>query len=165
MEKDPRVGTGVGSTLVPEYFADPSRGPASHRTNKRPADGGGNGPRPRRTATDITTESKEDLGRVTVATELEPGQRLRLVKLLGYGWSSQRSLPSVRDQVEAALASARRSGWDGLVAGQRRYLDDFWDRADIEIEGDAELQVAVRLRSSTLQAGARAEQRGFRPRA
>jgi alpha,alpha-trehalose phosphorylase len=165
MEKDPRVGTGVGSTLVPEYFADHGqRVVLAHRTKTSgllmaagmdhvldaPAD------------TEVTCESKEDLGRVTVATELEPGQRLRLVKLLGYGWSSQRSLPSVRDQVEAALASARRSGWDGLVAGQRRYLDDFWDRADVEIEGDAELQVAVRFALfHTLQAGARAEQRGL----
>ena len=29
------------------------------------------------------------------------------------------------------------TGWDGLVAEQRRYLDDFWARADVEIDGDA----------------------------
>src|SRR5437763_12504984 len=44
-----------------------------------------------------------------------------------------RSLPAVRDQVSAALASARHTGWDGLLAQQRRYLDDFWERADVEI--------------------------------
>jgi alpha,alpha-trehalose phosphorylase len=113
-------------------------------------------------ATQTTAESSEDLGRVTVATELEPGQRLRLVKFLGYGWSSRRSLPSVRDQVEAALAAARRSGWEGLLAAQRAYLDDFWDRADVELEGDAELQQAVRFALfHTLQAGARAEGRAI----
>ena len=31
---------------------------------------------------------------------------LRFTKFLAYGWSSQRSLPSVRDQVDAAVASA-----------------------------------------------------------
>jgi alpha,alpha-trehalose phosphorylase len=111
-------------------------------------------------ATQTTAESSEDLGRVTVATELEPRQRLRLVKFLGYGWSSRRSLPSVRDQVEAALAAATRSGWEGLLSAQRDYLDDFWDRADVELEGDAELQQAVRFALfHTLQAGARVEGR------
>jgi alpha,alpha-trehalose phosphorylase len=107
-------------------------------------------------------ESEPDLARMTVSTELEPGQCLRVVKLLAYGWSSQRSLPSVRDQVEAALASARRTGWDGLRAAQRRYLDDAWARADVELEGDQALQQAVRFAYfHVLQAGARAEQRAI----
>jgi len=41
----------------------------------------------------IETEVSDDVGRVTVATRLEPGQRLRIVKYLAYGWSSQRSRP------------------------------------------------------------------------
>ena len=55
-------------------------------------------------------ESQPDLGRLTVSTELKPGEKLRIVKFLGYGWSSQRSLPSLRDQVHLALAAARRTG-------------------------------------------------------
>jgi len=108
------------------------------------------------------TESERDLARVTVTTELEPGQKLEIVKLLAYGWSSQRSLPSVRDQVDAALASARRTGWDGLCRSQREYLDDFWDRADVELDGDAALQQATRFACfHVLQAAARAEQRAI----
>ena len=62
----------------------------------------------------------------------------------------------------AALAEARHTGWDGLLAAQRAYLDDFWDRADVELEGDLELQQAVRFALfHTLQAGARAEQRAI----
>ena len=165
IEKDPRAGAGVGAALESEFFSDhEERVVLAHRTNESGllmAAGmdhlieGGPG------AT-TTTESTPDLGRVTVATELEPGQRLRLVKLLAYGWSGRRSLPSVRDQVEAALASARRSGWEGLADGQRDYLDDFWDRADVELDGDAELQQAVRFALfHTLQSGARAEQRAI----
>jgi len=112
--------------------------------------------------TETAVESSEDRGALTIATELEPGQRLQLVKLIAYGWSSQRTLPSLLDQVGAALASARRSAWEGLVSGQREYLDEFWDRADVELEGDAELQQAVRFALfHTLQAGARAEQRAI----
>src|SRR2546430_16805990 len=63
-------------------------------------------------------ESEPDLARLTVSTELEPGQRPRIVKVLAYGRPSQRSLPSPRDQVDLALAAARRTGWEGLRHGQ-----------------------------------------------
>jgi alpha,alpha-trehalose phosphorylase len=112
--------------------------------------------------TETFAESSPEVGRVTVASDLAPGQRLRLTKFLAYGWSSQRSLPALRDQAVAALAEARHTGWDGLLAGQRDYLDDFWQRADVELEGDTELQQAVRFALfHTLQAGARAEGRAI----
>ena len=112
--------------------------------------------------TQTVTESTQDLGRVTVTADVEPGQRLRLVKLLAYGWSSQRSIAALGDQVDAALAEAVHTGWEGLLAGQRSYLDDFWERADIELDGDAELQQAVRFALfHTLQAGARSERRAI----
>ena len=70
-------------------------------------------------------------------------------------------MPALRDQVDAALSAARRTGWDGLVGGQRAYLNDVWARADIEIEGDPALQQALRFAVfQVVQAGARAEQRG-----
>jgi len=113
-------------------------------------------------STESAAESGPDVGRVTVATELAPGERLRVVKFVAYGWSSQRSEPAVRDQVVAALTQARHTGWEGLLSGQRAYLDDFWDGADVELEGDTELQQAVRFGLfHTLQAGARAEQRAI----
>ena len=112
--------------------------------------------------TEARGESYEDLGRVLVSADLAPGEPLRIVKLLAYGWSGERSIPAVRDQVAAALAGARHTGWDGLLAAQRQYLDDFWERADVEIEGDSELQQAVRFGLfHTLQAGARSEQRAI----
>ena len=107
-------------------------------------------------------ESEADVGRVTIATDLAPGERLTIVKFLAYGWSSVRSLPAIRDQVIAAVTKARYAGWDGLLEGQRAYLDDFWATADVELEGDTELQQAVRFSLfHTLQAGARAEQRAI----
>jgi alpha,alpha-trehalose phosphorylase len=110
--------------------------------------------------TETASESTPDTGRVTVAADLGAGDRLRLAKFLAYGWSSQRSRPAVRDQVIAALTEARHTGWDGLLAAQRAYLDDFWNRADVELDGDAELQQAIRFALfHTLQAGARAERR------
>jgi alpha,alpha-trehalose phosphorylase len=101
-------------------------------------------------------------GLVTVATVLKPGEKLRVIKLVGYGWSAERSLEALRDQVYAAVSAARATGWDGLLAEQRQYLDDFWSRADVEVDGDAEVQQAVRFALfHVLQAGARAENRAI----
>ncbi len=106
------------------------------------------------------TETWPDVARHTVSTRLEPGQRLRLVKFVAFGWSGVRSLPAIRDQVQGALAAAAHAGWSGLVRAQHDYLTSFWDRADVEIDGDAEIQQAVRFGLfHVLQAGARAEDR------
>jgi alpha,alpha-trehalose phosphorylase len=110
----------------------------------------------------VTTEAMPDWARTTVVCSLQAGERLRLVKFLAYGWSSRRTLPALRDQAQAGLAAARFTGWDGLLAGQLEFLDTFWSGADVVIDGDAELQQAVRFGLfHLLQAGARAEQRSI----
>lgn len=112
--------------------------------------------------TEVTTEAHEDWARTTVTCHHEPGQVLRLVKLLAYGWSAVRSEPAVRDQVAAALAGATYEGWDGLLTEQRTYLDAFWDSADVEVDGDPVVQQAVRFGLfHVLQAGARCERRAI----
>jgi alpha,alpha-trehalose phosphorylase len=162
---DPRMAAALGDALVPQQHTQRDlRAGLVHRARRsgllmaagmdHMVDG------PDGTVTEC--ESEPDLARATVTTELKPEQRLTLVKLLAYGWSSRRSLPSVRDQVEAALASARRTGWDGLRSSQRAYLKDVWHRADVELDGDAALQQAVRFAFfHVLQAAARAERRAI----
>ena len=163
--RDPRAAAALESPLESEDFGERgARVILVHRTkssNLRMAAGMDHeveGP----DRTDAIVESFADLGRLTVAADLGLGDRVAVAKFLAYGWSSQRSLPAIRDQVAAALAEARHTGWDGLIADQRSYLDEFWDRADVELEGDTELQQAVRFGLfHTLQAGARAEQRAI----
>jgi alpha,alpha-trehalose phosphorylase len=107
-------------------------------------------------------EALDDVARLTLTADLQPGQRLSIIKLLAYGWSSRRSLDSVRAQAVGALAAAAHTGWDGLLSEQRAYLDDFWDRADVEIDGDPERQLAVRYALfGVLQASARGEGRAI----
>ncbi|MGA8115437.1 MAG: glycoside hydrolase family 65 protein [Actinocatenispora sp.] len=110
----------------------------------------------------ITTEAFDDLARTTVTTLLQPGQKLRLVKYIAYGWSAHRSVPALRDQVAAALSAARFTGWEGLLAEQRRYLDEFWQGAAVEVTGDTEIEQAIRFALfHVLQASARAEERAI----
>src|SRR5205807_6888114 len=93
---------------------------------------------------------------------VKPGQRLRLVKIVAYGWSSLRSVPALRSDVGGALAEVVEHGWNFLAAAQRRYLDSFWSRSDVELEGDDEVQQGIRFAMfHVLQAAARAEQRAI----
>jgi alpha,alpha-trehalose phosphorylase len=162
---DPRGAAALRAPLVGEYHArhdlEVALGHHSRASGLRIAtalDHMVDGP----DGTVTAIESEPDLGRVTVSTELAPGETLRLVKLMGYGWSSRRSMPALRDQVDAALASARRAGWDGLLRAQREYLDGVWSCADVEIQGDGELQQAVRFALfQVIQAAARAERTGI----
>jgi alpha,alpha-trehalose phosphorylase len=109
---------------------------------------------------DVDTAAGEDWARTTVVCGLKPGEKLRIVKFLGYGWSSLRSRPALRDQVAGAIAAARYIGWQGLLDAQCAILDDFWDSADVEVEGDPACQQAVRFALfHVLQASARAERR------
>ncbi|BBZ36047.1 glycoside hydrolase family 65 protein [Mycolicibacterium confluentis] len=111
---------------------------------------------------EVSTETSADLARTTVVCGLRPGQTLRIVKFLAYGWSGLRSRPALRDQVAGALTGARYTGWEGLLGAQRAYLDDFWDSADVEVEGDPHCQQAVRFGLfHVLQASARAERRAI----
>jgi trehalose/maltose hydrolase-like predicted phosphorylase len=111
---------------------------------------------------ETNTEAREDLARTTVICGLRPGQKLRIVKYLAYGWSSLRSRPGLQDQVAGFLTGARYTGWQGLLDAQRAYLDDFWANADVEVDGDPESQQAVRFGLfHVLQASARAERRAI----
>ena len=110
--------------------------------------------------THVSIEARPDVARLTVSSRLAEGQPLRLVKFVAYGWSGTRSRPALLDQVEGALAGAVQTGWEGLAREQRAYLDDFWARADVELEGDEEIQQAARFGLfHVLQAAARAEGR------
>jgi len=163
---DPRVAAVLQAPLVSEDHG--TRGPASaalvHRTDRsglRVAAGMDHvveGP----DGTDVASESGPDIARVTITAVLQPGQRLRILKLLGYGWSSTRSRQALWDQVAAAIIGARHTGWEKLLAEQRQYLDDFWSRATVELAGDPAIEHAARFGIfHVLQAGARAERRAI----
>jgi len=164
---DPRVAAALDAPLVDDFtMAEKSRAVLCHHTkvsglrmaaamdHEIDVDGG----------LDIRTEirAEADLARFTAAVDVQAGGCLKLTKYLGYGWSGKRSTPALRAQVEAALSGACQTGWEGLLQEQKAFLDDFWQVADIEIEGDDELQQAIRFALfHILQAGARGETRAI----
>lgn len=160
-ETDPRTSRALASPLVgTANSADGTRVTLSHSTSRSnmalsvsmhhtiegPA------------GTHSTSESSPDLGRTTVSATLAPGQRLRLVKVVAFGSSDSRTLPAVQGQADAALGEAMDARWEGLIAEQHEYLDEFWRRNDVRIDGEGRLQQGIRFALfQMLQAGARAE--------
>jgi alpha,alpha-trehalose phosphorylase len=161
--RDPRVAAAIESPLAVEDFRIDATGAVMvHRTRHsgigvaaamtHDLEG------PPGTASDV--EGSGDVARFTITSRVKPGEHLRIVKYLSYGWSAERSRSALHDQVVAALAGARSTTWDGLVAEQREFLDDFWSGADVEVIGDIEVQQAVRFALfHIVQSSARAERR------
>ena len=160
---DPRVSRSLGQTLESEESLSwPAGGLLVHRVRRsgillaaameHAIDA------PEGSAT--SSEASADVACVTLEARLEPSQRVVLTKFLAYGWSAQRSRQALHDQVRGAVGSARNIGWEGLAASQREYLDEYWSGVDVELDGDREIQQAVRFSLfHVLQAGARAEGR------
>ncbi len=162
-EKDPRAAAALTAPLVSDFFqAQDLRAILVHTTKATRLTVGAAMDHVIEAADGIasTIEAFEDLARLSITDTPAPGKPLCITKFLGYSWSGNRSVPAVRDQVGAALVGAVQTGWDGLLSEQREFLDDFWESADIEIEGDTELQQAIRFSLfHTLQAGERGEKR------
>ena len=164
-EKDPRSGEIVEKPLQPEFATHTDTGAvlihSTRQTRLRVAAAMEHAVVAPRAAR-VTSENRKDHARVTVTAPLAAGGKLSVVKFVAYGWSSLRSVPALRAQVEGALATAAGHGWNGLLRAQAAYLDDFWSRADVELDGDDEVQQGIRFAMfHVLQSAARAEQRAI----
>lgn len=160
-QADPRAAADLGGVLTPQLSA--GRGMAgvlvhqTRRSHLRCAVG------MEHTFTspshvDSSLHVADDLARLTVAAHLPLGSTFRLVKYLAYGWSHRRSAAALRDQVEGVLATAKLAGWEKLTNEQRDFLNEYWSQSDVEVDGDDELQQAVRFGLfHLLQASARTE--------
>ena len=94
---------------------------------------------------DLRNQSSNDRGRVLIAVHGVVGQTIRLTKLLTFHESRHAQVDELAERTDRALERALGLGFEGLAASQSAYLDKFWDRADVEVRGDVELQQAMRF--------------------
>jgi alpha,alpha-trehalose phosphorylase len=122
-------------------------------------------------ATDVSMI--DDIATTTITFDVTHGDRIELVKLLAYHSAGQ--VPDERDDVApeelaercvATLDDAAGHGWAVLAAEQAAWLDAFWERADIQIDGDPAAQQAIRWNLYQLaQASAQVGERGIAAKA
>ncbi len=105
----------------------------------------------------------ERFGQVAFSVDAEPGKPIHLVKFLAYHTSSDGSASELCDRVGWTLDHAVRYGYNALLHGQRKFMDEFWSRSDVIVENE-EPRVQQCLRFNLfhlLQASARADDTGI----
>ena len=117
----------------------------------------------------VTSKAQEDAGKVVFSCDALAGMPIRLTKYIAYHTSSRMPAAELCESVERSLNRAVNHGFQELLAGQEKYLQDFWNRSDVEIEGQPtkghrakEVQQAIRFNLFQIfQAAARAGNTGI----
>ena len=115
------------------------------------------------------THSTEDAGQAVVTIDAEPGQPITLMKYMAYHTSRTAPPEEMCARVERTLDRGVADGFTELLREQERYMEDFWQRSDVQITVDSttakrsttEVQQAIRFNLfHVLQASARADTTG-----
>jgi alpha,alpha-trehalose phosphorylase len=93
---------------------------------------------------DITSSVEADLAKTVVQTRATPGVPITITKFVSYHTSTGVPCEELSDRCLRTLRRAADSGVDTLHAEHRAALDDFWEHADVEIDGDPVAQQAMR---------------------
>ncbi|MFC5791515.1 glycoside hydrolase family 65 protein [Agromyces tardus] len=100
----------------------------------------------------ITTEAPftesasidDDLAKQIYRIHAQRGMPIRLTKTMSYHTARKVPARELADRCDRTLDRAKEVGVEEIFAHQRAWLDDYWTRSDVEIEGEPELQQATR---------------------
>ena len=110
----------------------------------------------------VDTGQGDDGGHVVFRLHAPAGEPIRLTKYLAYHYSPARQSDDLRAQVGWTLDNARMAGFEELVGRQEVAVADFWEHADVILEGDDDAQQVVRWNLfQLLQASACADGNGI----
>ncbi len=111
---------------------------------------------------EVVTDIDEDHSRHVFRVHGEPGVPIRLSKAVAYHSSRGESPGELSIRVRRTLDRVRVEGVERQFADQREWLEEYWTRSDVEVEGQPEVQQAVRWNLfQVAQAVARAEGNGI----
>ncbi len=107
-------------------------------------------------------EVKPDFAKQEFRIEAEPGKKITLTKAVSYHTSRNVPPRELASRCRRTLDRVLSDGVDEQFVEQRDWLTNFWARSDVEVEGQPELQQAIRWNLFQLaQAVARAEGYGI----
>jgi alpha,alpha-trehalose phosphorylase len=102
--------------------------------------------------------SADDRGKVVFSFEAKAGVPIRITKAFAYHTSRRPAVSELCDRTERTVMRALTQGFETLLQSQKTFLDDFWQRSDVVVRGDPDVQQAIRFNLYQLcQATARAE--------
>ena len=95
-------------------------------------------------AVSVDTNIDGDLAKTVIEVHAEPGETVRITKLVAYHSSTGVPVQELADRCERTIHRAADEGLESLRDGQRAWLDQFWASADIQVQGDDNAQQALR---------------------
>lgn len=110
----------------------------------------------------IRPSHDENSSRVLISVAARQGMPIRIIKYITYH-TSRRAMPDeLCERAEHTLERAKEQGFEDLLTEQKKYMDTFWKRSDVQIKGDTAVQQAIRFNLfHLLQAAGRAEGTGI----
>ncbi len=103
----------------------------------------------------------DDTGKMVYRVAAKPGQPIKIIKTVSYHTSRGVPVRELVDRTRRTLDRVLNGGIEVEYAAQRRWLDAYWARTDVVIDGQPALQQAIRWNLFQIaQATARAEQSG-----
>lgn len=112
--------------------------------------------------TQTRVQTAEDRVRHVFQGRAKQGQTVTLIKTITYHASETATLPEIADRCVHTLDRAAAEPFDQRWADQRKFLDEFWENSDVEVEAEPGVQQAIRWNLFQLaQASARADGRGI----
>ncbi len=115
---------------------------------------------------DVETVVDDDLAKTVFSVHANAGETVRITKLVSYHSSSGVPCQELADRCERTLERSDQEGSASILAEQEAWLDDFWERSDIQVTGDASGQQAIRWNLFQLaQASARTHEQGIAAKA
>lgn len=118
----------------------------------------------------VNSECRGDHGEVVFSVNALRGKPIQIVKFITYHSSRQAATTELAERAERTLDRTVKEGFESLTIAQRQFMDDFWKRCDVSIQGnptlmrrpESELQQAMRWNLfQILQASGRAEGAGI----
>jgi alpha,alpha-trehalose phosphorylase len=119
------------------------------------------------------TELDGDRAATTMRVEAARGDTVTLTKYVAYHSSSQVpeasgdvSIEELATRAHGTLDAAEAAGWEQALAEQQAWLDRFWARTDVAVDGDDAAQQAIRWNLFQMaQASAQIDGRGIAAKA
>lgn len=100
--------------------------------------------------TECSASLRDECMTVEFSTRLAPGETLTLTKYITYHTSKDYPEPQLLPLAEELHGQVAAEGFESLQREQELFLNAFWSRADIEIEGDPALQQGIRFNAFQL---------------
>ncbi len=108
------------------------------------------------------TQIEDDIAKHVFRFNATPGVTTRITKVVSYHTSRGVPTRELVDRCRRTLDRVKEVGTEAAFVAQRAWLDAFWERSDVEIGGQPELQQAVRWNLfQVIQSAARAEGAGI----